>query len=110
MSVLVDRRDAVALLTLDRPDALNALNGELLAELRDRLRELADDEDVRVVVLTGAGERAFAAGADIKEMEGMSIDAARAWGQLGHQCGHLLETMSKPTIAAVNGFALGGGC
>jgi enoyl-CoA hydratase len=78
--------------------------------LRYRLWEVAEDADVRAVVLTGAGDRAFAAGADIKEMEAMSVDDARAWGQLGHQCGHLLETMPKPTIAAVNGFALGGGC
>jgi enoyl-CoA hydratase len=89
---------------------LNALNGELLAELRYRLLEVAEAGDVRAVVLTGAGERAFAAGADIKEMEGMSVEEARAWGQLGHECGRLLETMPKPTIAAVNGFALGGGC
>src|SRR5262249_27075422 len=94
----------------DRPDALNALNRELLTKLRDRLRELAEDPAVRVVVLTGAGDRAFAAGADIKEMEPMSVDEARGWGQLGHECGRLLETMPKPTIAAINGFALGGGC
>ncbi len=63
-----------------------------------------------MVVLTGAGDRAFAAGADIKEMEAMTVDEARAWGALGHECGRLLETMPKPTLAAVNGFALGGGC
>ena len=63
-----------------------------------------------MVVLTGAGDRAFAAGADIKEMEAMTVDEARAWGALGHECGCLLETMPKPTLAAVNGFALGGGC
>ena len=100
----------MALVTLDRPDAMNALNGELLEELRARLAELADDGDVRAVVLTGAGTRAFAAGADIKEMEPMSVEEARAWGRLGHECGRLLETMPKPTIAAINGFALGGGC
>jgi len=106
----VDRQDSVALVTLDRPDALNALNRALLTELRDRLAEVAEDAEVRAVVLTGAGDRAFAAGADIKEMEPMSVDEARAWGALGHECGRLLETMPKPTIAAVNGFALGGGC
>jgi enoyl-CoA hydratase len=98
------------LVTLDRPEALNALNHELLAELRDRLAELAGDETARALVLTGAGDRAFAAGADIKEMEPMSVEEARSWGALGHECGWLLETMPKPTIAAVNGFALGGGC
>lgn len=63
-----------------------------------------------MVVLTGAGDRAFAAGADIKEMLDMGPEEARAWGKLGHECGGLLESMPKPTIAAVNGFALGGGC
>jgi len=74
------------------------------------LRELATDTATRVVVLTGAGEKAFAAGADIKEMAKMSVLEAHAWGSLGHECGRLLESMPKPTLAAVNGFALGGGC
>ena len=81
-----------------------------MTELRDRLRELAGDPEIRAVVLTGAGDRAFAAGADIKEMEAMTVSEAQAWGELGHEAGRLLETMPKPTIAAVNGFALGGGC
>jgi enoyl-CoA hydratase len=106
----VERRRGVAVVTLDRPEARNALNGALLTELRDRLQELAGDPGVRAVVLTGAGERAFAAGADIKEMETMAVEEARAWGALGHECGRLLETMPKPTVAAINGFALGGGC
>jgi enoyl-CoA hydratase len=78
--------------------------------LRDRLRELADDPEARVVVLTGAGEKAFAAGADIKYMSGLDVEQAGEWAALGHETGRLLETMPKPTIAAVNGFALGGGC
>jgi enoyl-CoA hydratase len=89
---------------------MNALDAPTLETLRDRLRELADDADARVVVLTGAGERAFVAGADIKYMSGLGVEEARSWGELGHEAGGLLETMPKPTIAAINGFALGGGC
>jgi enoyl-CoA hydratase len=108
--IRVDREDAVAVVTVDRPDALNALDVATLTELRDRLRDLAQDDDVRVVVLTGAGEKAFIAGADIKYMSGLDVAQAKEWGALGHEAGRLLETMAKPTIAAVNGFALGGGC
>jgi enoyl-CoA hydratase len=106
----VEREGAVAVVTVDRPDALNALDVPTLTELRDRLRQLADDAEVRVVILTGAGEKAFVAGADIKYMSGLDVDEAKEWGALGHEAGRLLETMPKPTIAAVNGFALGGGC
>ena len=110
MSVEVGRDGAVALVTIDRQDALNALNLETMTELRDRLRELAADADVRAVVLTGAGEKAFVAGADIKYMSGLDPEQAKGWGALGHEAGRLLETMPKPTIAAINGIALGGGC
>jgi enoyl-CoA hydratase len=89
---------------------MNALDVATLTELRDRLRELAEDADARVVVLTGAGDRAFVAGADIKYMSGLDAEGAKSWGALGHEAGELLETMPKPTIAAINGFALGGGC
>ena len=104
------RREAVALVTVNRADAMNALDVATLSELRDRLAELRDDDAVRAVVLTGAGERAFIAGADIKAMSAMDVDAAKAWGELGHNVARRLETMPKPTIAAINGFALGGGC
>jgi enoyl-CoA hydratase len=104
------REGRVVVLTIDRPDALNALDVEHLGALRERLTEAADDPEVRVVVLTGGGDRAFAAGADIEYMSGLSVLEARDWSELGHACTRLLETMPKPTIAAVNGFALGGGC
>ena len=108
--IRVEREDAVALVTIDRTEALNALDVGTLTDLRDRLRELADDDSTRAVILTGAGEKAFVAGADIKYMSGLDVGQAKEWGALGHDAGRLLETMPKPTIAALNGFALGGGC
>ena len=89
---------------------MNALDLETLTALHERLGELAADEEARVVVLTGAGDRAFVAGADIKYMSGLSVLEAREWGGLGHACAGLLESMRKPTIAEIKGFALGGGC
>jgi enoyl-CoA hydratase len=89
---------------------MNALDRATLEELRDRLRELGADAETRVVVLTGSGEKSFIAGADIVYMSGLGVEEAKRWGALGHECARLLETMAKPTIAAINGFALGGGC
>ena len=104
MSVDIARDGAVAVVTINRPDALNALNVETLTELRDRLRELAADDDTRAVVLTGAGDKAFIAGADIKYMSGLDPRQAKGWGALGHEAGHLLETMrnrrSRPSTAS----------
>jgi enoyl-CoA hydratase len=108
--ISVEREDGAAIVTVDRPDAMNALDLEHAETLRDTLAALAADDSARVVVLTGAGERAFIAGADIKYMQSLGVLEARRWGELGHACGALLESMPKPTIAAVNGFALGGGC
>jgi enoyl-CoA hydratase len=109
MSIDVERDGGVATLTVNRPDSLNAVDLEHAEELRDRLEELSAEEETRVVVLTGAGEKAFIAGADIKYMQALGVLEARRWGELGHDCGRLLETMPKPTIAAINGYALGGG-
>jgi enoyl-CoA hydratase len=89
---------------------MNALDVVTLSELGDRLADLRGDDDVRVIVLTGGGEKAFAAGADIKYMSALSVEAAKEWGGLGHQVGRLLETAPTASVAAINGFALGGGC
>jgi enoyl-CoA hydratase len=108
LRIAIDGR--VATVTIDRPDVLNALNTSLLEELLATLSDLGRDAGVGVVVLTGEGERSFIAGADIKEMAGKTPLEARAYSELGQEIAHSLETMRKPTIAAVNGFALGGGC
>jgi enoyl-CoA hydratase len=110
MAIDVARDGGVVTVTVDRPDALNALDLPHLRELRTHLEELSEDAEARVVVLAGAGERAFIAGADIKYMSGLTVLEGREWGSLGHGAARLLETMPKPTIAAINGFALGGGC
>lgn len=104
-----ERRGAVTLLTLDRPAALNALDRATLERLRARVAEVAADGAVRALVLTGAG-RAFAAGADIAEMRGLTPVEGEAFSRLGHAVLASLEALPIPTLAAVNGFAFGGGC
>ena len=89
---------------------MNALDRPTLGELRDRLAELRHDTEAGALILAGAGGKAFVAGADIKYMSGLDVEGATAWGELGQACAQLLETMPKPTIAAIDGFALGGGC
>ena len=110
MSIEVDRDAGIAVVTVNRPDAMNAVDVQHAEELRARLTELARDPDARVVVLTGAGEKAFIAGADIKYMQNLGVHEGLQWAELGQACAELLETMPKPTIAAINGYALGGGC
>ena len=109
-NILLERRGRVALITINRPDKLNALNIKTREELANVLDELRADAEIRVVVLTGAGEKAFAAGADIKEMA--EKPAAEFYSQdfFSRWTSHLVKTTRKPWIAAVNGFALGGGC
>jgi len=107
--VLSERRGAVALLTLSRPEVLNALDRATLECLRGALAELARDAGLRAVVVTGSG-RAFAAGADIAEMRALDAPQAEAFSRLGHEAFAALEALPVPTVAAVNGFALGGGC
>lgn len=108
---LVLRRDEgpVALLTLNRPKALNALNQPLLQRLAERLREVAADANVRVVVLTGSGEKGFVAGADIAEMADYDAVTAQHFASIGQGIFNHIASLGKPVVAAVNGFALGGG-
>jgi enoyl-CoA hydratase len=109
MSVSYETKNHVAVITIDRPEALNALNLDVLGELERAAIRAEGDEDVYVVVVTGAG-RAFVAGADIAQMKDLSADSARAFGEYGNRVFSVIENLSKPSIAAVNGFALGGGC
>ena len=110
MGIVVSLHGAIAVVEIDRQASLNALDIATVAELEARLRELSADARVRCVVVTGAGERAFIGGADLEYMSRVTAEEARQFAEIGHEVGRLLETMPKPTIAAVNGYALGGGC
>jgi enoyl-CoA hydratase len=109
-TIRIDRDGAVALVTIDRRAVLNALSRATLDELRRAMLELRRDEGIRVVVVTGAGEKAFVAGADILELERLSATEAEAYALEGQHVFDLVEHLGKPVVAAVNGFALGGGC
>jgi len=109
-NIRLDIQGGVATLTIERPKALNALNRSTLSELDAALRELAQNEEVRALIITGAGEKAFVAGADISEMAALTTAQARRFAALGHRVMHMIEALSVPSIAAVNGYALGGGC
>jgi enoyl-CoA hydratase len=102
--------DRVATVTLDRPNVLNALNKAMLVELDVVFAALAEDDAVRVVLLRGAGGRAFAAGADITELAGGDADAGEQMSRRGQRVFRRIETLGKPVIACIDGFALGGGC
>ncbi len=108
--VLLDTREGIATLTINRPEVLNALNGDTLEALRQKIAVLDSDPEVRVVILTGAGEKAFVAGADIARMRDLGPLAARDMALLAQAVLNDLERCRKPVIAAVNGYALGGGC
>ncbi len=108
--VLYTVSDGVATITINRPKKYNALNIAVVERLREFFKQAEDDDAVRVVILTGAGEKAFAAGADISEFEGKDSKSVRPLAENGQALCTYIESMSKPVIAAVNGFALGGGC
>ena len=109
-NLLLEVENGVALLTINRPKALNALNSETLAELNTCLAELENNDEVKVVILTGSGDKSFVAGADISEMVNATPAEGRKMGLLAREAFGRLENMPQVTIAAVNGFALGGGC
>jgi enoyl-CoA hydratase len=109
-NLIVEIRDRVARVTVSRPKVLNALNEKTVRELLAAFQALREDRDVGVVILTGAGEKSFIAGADIGELAEMNVREAEASSRLGQTTLREIETLGKPVIAAVNGFALGGGC
>ena len=109
-NLLYEKRDGIAFITFNRPKVLNALNRKTVEELRDALLDARDDASVRVLILTGAGEKSFVAGADISELAQRTPVDGKDFALFGQGVVHLLETMGKPSICAINGFALGGGC
>ena len=110
MAIDLDKRGPIAVVTMNRPESLNAFDHRQLRLLAETFESIANDGSVRCVILTGAGERAFAAGADIKEMKDLDGVGGLAFGRLGHRATRSVEQLPQPVIAAVNGFALGGGC
>ena len=109
-NILLEKKGLYAVATINRPKALNALNSEVLADLNELVDTVNADEEIRALVLTGAGEKSFVAGADIGEMSTLTKAEGEAFGKKGNDVFRKLETMPIPTIAAINGFALGGGC
>jgi enoyl-CoA hydratase len=109
-NLLYEKRDRIGFITFNRPKVLNALNRKTMEELDQLLIAAREDEDVRVLILTGAGEKSFVAGADIGELAVQTPVSGRETALFGQSVLHRLETLGKPSIAAINGFALGGGC
>ncbi|NNL78582.1 MAG: enoyl-CoA hydratase/isomerase family protein, partial [Desulfobacterales bacterium] len=108
-NIMYELKEGIATITFNRPKALNALNGALLAELSHALDEIAADENIRVLILTGAGDKSFVAGADISELATFDSLKAKAFARRGHDIINKLQRLPIAVIAAVNGFALGGG-
>ena len=109
-NILLEKKGNIAVATINRPKALNALNSQVLEDLNELVDQVNADEEIRALVITGSGEKAFVAGADIAEMSTLTQAEGEAFGKKGNDVFRKLETMPIPTIAAVNGFALGGGC
>ena len=109
-NLLLEKEDRIATLYINRPKALNALNQDTLLELKDAIGNIAQDDSIDVLIITGAGDKSFVAGADIAYMQNLSAMEARNFAALGQQVFMMIEAVENPVIAAVNGFALGGGC
>jgi enoyl-CoA hydratase len=109
-NILVERDSRVATVTVNRPKSLNALNKDTLLEMEDCFASLDDSDDVLVVIITGSGEKAFVAGADISFMQALTVAEGKKFAELGHRVLRSIECLSQPVIGAINGFALGGGC
>ena len=108
-NLLYEKRDGMAIITINRPKALNAMNKETIPEVLSKLEDAEKDEDVRVVVITGAGEKAFCAGLDLKTVRNINVIEAVETSRLGQKLTLAIEELGKPVIAAINGYALGGG-
>lgn len=108
-TIVVEIKTRIAYVTINRPDKLNALNAQAKAELKQAFESIKSDSNVDVVVLTGAGEKAFVAGTDIKELTELSTESGKVFSEGGQSVFNLIENLGKPVIAAVNGYALGGG-
>ncbi|MGR6837468.1 short-chain-enoyl-CoA hydratase [Syntrophomonas erecta] len=108
--LILEKEEGLGILYINRPEALNALNGDVLKELGQAVQEIATDDEIQVLIITGAGNKSFVAGADIKAMQPLNGVEGREFGILGNAVFRSLEDLEKPVIAAVNGFALGGGC
>ena len=110
MVIKISKNKQIGILTINRPDSLNAMNREVLIEFINGLKKIQSDKEIRVIIITGSGEKAFIAGADIKLMQKMNREEAFEFANLGQELANLIEKSDKPVIAAVNGYALGGGC
>lgn len=109
-NLLLEQKGPLTILKINRPDKLNALNGEIIDELQTAFTLFKNDDSVKAIIITGSGEKAFVAGADISELNKLDMISAKSFAEKGQSVFNLIESMDKPVIAAVNGFALGGGC
>mgnify|MGYP000302958701 CR=1 FL=1 len=109
MQILITKENGIGIVTVNRPESLNAMNKDVIIELISKIEGLLSEGDIRVIIITGSGEKAFIAGADIKLMQKMNKSEAYEFANLGHKLANTIENSDKPVIAAVNGFALGGG-